>query len=91
MKWKNSDLRKLFIWILTFFEEYQGKASTKRFIAWVLTFSCADAIFQTIRTVPIKEWNDSIYFLITIFGMIASLIAISYIPTRNSDITGNGK
>lgn len=82
MKWKDTDLRKLFIWFLTFFEEDHGKASTKRIIAWVLAATVAHAIIHAVRNVPIDKWNDSVYFLITIFSMIATLLAIPYIPTR---------
>lgn len=83
MNWKDSDIRKFAMWFLTFFEEDNGKASTKRIICWILAIVCAKAGLQVIYNVPVEKWSDSIYFLITIFGMIASLLAVAYIPSRN--------
>lgn len=82
MNWKNSDLRKILVWLLTFFEEDNGKASMKRLICVVLAATCAHAIVHTIRNFQIAEWSNGIYFLITIFGMIASLLSLTYIPSR---------
>lgn len=82
MNWKNSDLRKLIIWVLTFFEEDNGKASMKRLIAVALAANVSYAIVHCVRNNLPSIWGESITFLITIFGMIASLLAFTYIPTR---------
>lgn len=82
MNWKQSDLRKLLVWFCTFFEEDNGKASTKRIIAWIMGIGLFKMILHIIKDIPISNWNDSIYILGTIFGMICTLLTISYIPTR---------
>lgn len=80
-----SELWKLLLWFLTFFEEDNGKASTKRIIAWVLAIALYKSIVKAVET-PIEQWGNANYFLITIFGMIGSLLCLAYIPTRKDDI-----
>lgn len=80
--WKTSDLRNFIVWLLTFFEEDNGKASMKRLIAVALAINVCYAIVHCVRNNMPDAWGNSNTFLITIFGMIASLLAFTYIPSR---------
>lgn len=60
--WKQSDLRKIIIWTISFFEEDNGKASMKRLIAVILSFNVSYTILHEVRNVSISEWGNSITF-----------------------------
>lgn len=85
MNWKTSDFRNFLKWSTTFFEEDNGKASTKRIIAWALAGNCCYGFYRMVRYIPIADWNNSITTYITMFSMIASLLAFAYIPTRKDN------
>ncbi len=57
---------KFITWFMTFFEEDNGKASTKRVIAWVLAFTLFKAITDAVEKNPIAEWDKANYYIITI-------------------------
>ena len=75
--WKQSDFRSLLKWSVGFFKEDDGKPSQKRLQAFGLGIVLA---YHSIKHPENTE------LLITLFGFIAILLGMSYIPTRKTDV-----
>lgn len=75
--WKQSDFRNLLKWSLGFFKEDSDKPSQKRLQAFGLGIVLSYHSFKH---------PENTELLITLFGMIAVLLGMSYIPTRKSDV-----
>jgi len=83
MNWKQSDLRAFIVWFLTFFEEDNGKASTKRVVVWALSGVLVYALVHMVKSVPIADWTNSLGLIGVIWGFITTLLGLTYITTRN--------
>jgi hypothetical protein len=80
MNWKTSDVRKAIVWLLSFMEESDGKASMKRLLALILGLTTAYELLFMVRNHPTIEWTNAIGFTITILTFIGSLLALGTIP-----------
>ena len=76
-------MKNLFIWIAGFLSEDAGKASQKRLISLSLTMVICYMLISSYR----HGTTIDIYLLITVFGFIASLLGMTYIPTRKQDVS----
>lgn len=83
--WKVTPNRKMkaLNYLKTMLEEDTGKVSAKRVIALLLALMI---IFIDVRQAVVApynyEWLPVIELNIAIFGFIATLLALTYIPTR---------
>ena len=76
MNWKNCDFRKFLKWCLGFFQEDNEKPSQKRIIAFMIAVILC---FHSIKH------PDNSELLIQLFGFIAILLGMTYIPTRKKE------
>ena len=75
--WKQSDFRNVLTWSLGFFREDSEKPSQKRLQSFMI------GILLCYHSITHPENTE---LLMTLFGFIAILLGMSYIPTRKSDV-----
>jgi|GEM_PF-4830107 hypothetical protein len=76
-------IKKLAQWILSIFEEDNGKASMKRILCVPAFAIVAYIVIHCLRNgISIKEYTYPISLLL---GFIATLLGMTYIPSRNTD------
>lgn len=75
--WKQSDFRNVLKWSLGFFREDSEKPSQKRLQSFMI------GIILCYHSIKHPENTE---LLMTLFGFIAILLGMSYIPTRKSDV-----
>ena len=74
-------LKKILKWFAGFLSEDSGKASQKRLQALALLVVLCYKFAQG----KLTSDNIDVYILITVFGYIAALLGMSYIPTRKEE------